>query len=124
MFANFSELDPPLALSHYCILYASPRPLSVRTSFSDVPKGGAATVAAPLSLFLQLRHFHCIRHANGADIHFGKREREYRTMGYSPSIFSVTQSGCLSARSKFHHCSVERTAHLQSEKWDHMRERI
>ena len=49
--------------------------LSVGMSFMDGLKGGCGC-ALPLSLFLQLRHFHCIRHANGADIHFGKRERE------------------------------------------------
>ena len=84
----------------------------------DGLKGGCGC-ALPLSLFLQLRHFHCIRHANGADIHFGKREREreYRTMGYSPiSIHILGHSVCLSATSKFHHW-VERTAHLQSEMW-------
>ena len=73
----------------------------------------AAAVALPLSLFLQLRHFHCIRHANGADIHFGKRNIELWVTLY-PHSRSLSLSVCPLEIPSLGRADC---AHLQSEIW-------
>ena len=96
----FQTLDPfPSARQYSSNLYNLGPTTSPSFSVDVVhgcPKVGAAL---PLSLFLQLRHFHCIRHANGADIHFGKRERRGGREGISNygllSIHILGHSVCL-----------------------------